>query len=100
MLRDLIETRLREALRPKQLEVLDESAAHADHAGSGPGGQSHFRVRIVSTRFAGLTRLERHRLVNAILAGAFERGLHALAIEASCPGEATRRSVSSAQSNR
>jgi len=89
-IRELIETELRAALQPERLIVLDESAAHAGHSGHREGGESHFRVRIVSTRFAGRNRVERHRMVNEILKLAFERGVHALAIEASAPQEPTR----------
>jgi len=69
--RDLIETSLRAALQPERLIVLDESAAHAGHAGHREGGESHFRVRIVSAAFAGRSRVERHRMVNDALRAAF-----------------------------
>jgi BolA protein len=86
-IRTLIETRLREGLQPERLFVMDESAAHAGHAGHREGGESHFRVRIVAERFAGRSRVERHRLINEVLKEAFDRGVHALAIEAAAPGE-------------
>src|SRR5262245_48795536 len=86
----LIEERLTKAFAPERLLVLDESAAHAGHAGYREGGESHFRVRIVSAAFAGLGRLDRHRRVTAPLAPAFARGVHALAIEAAAPGEGLR----------
>jgi BolA protein len=89
-IRQLIEQRLRDALAPEHLIIIDESAAHAGHAGHREGGESHFRIRIVSPAFAGRSRVERHRAVNAALEEAFRRGLHALAIEAAAPGEATR----------
>jgi BolA family transcriptional regulator, general stress-responsive regulator len=89
-IRDLIETTLTAALAPERLAVLDESADHAGHAGHREGGESHFRVRIVSTHFAGRSRVDRHRMVNDVLKPAFARGVHALAIEASAPGEPTR----------
>jgi BolA family transcriptional regulator, general stress-responsive regulator len=74
--------RLRELLAPTQLEVLDESAAHAGHAGAdGSGYGTHFRVRIASPLFAGRTRVARHRLVYDALQVFVDRGLHALAIE-------------------
>lgn len=88
--RDLIDRILTERFEPERLIVLDESAAHAGHAGHSGAGESHFRVRIVSARFDGRSRVDRHRLVNEALRPAFERGLHALAIEANAPGEATR----------
>ena len=83
----LIETRLHEAFAPERLAVLDESAAHAGHSGS---GESHFRVRIVSASFTGRSRVDRHRMINEALKPAFEKGVHALAIEASAPGESVR----------
>jgi len=86
----LIETSLRAALQPERLVVLDESAAHAGHAGHREGGESHFRIRVVSASFAGRNRVDRHRMVNDALKPAFARGVHALAIEASAPGEPTR----------
>jgi BolA protein len=87
---ELIERSLKQALIPERLIVLDESADHAGHAGHRAGGESHFRVRIVSQAFAGRSRVERHRLVNDTLKPAFAQGVHALAIEASAPGEPVR----------
>lgn len=86
-MQDLIETRLSEALAPTALSVLDESHQHHGHSGWREGGETHFRVRIVSPAFNGQSRVARHRAVNAALADAFARGLHALAIEAKAPGE-------------
>lgn len=86
-MQELIEARLVEALSPSALTVLDESHQHHGHAGWREGGETHFRVRIVSPAFAGQSRVERHRAVNAALADAFARGLHALAIDAKAPGE-------------
>ena len=85
-----IEARLTEALQPDRVIVLDESAAHAGHAGAREGGESHFRVRIITPAFAGVTRVERHRRINSLLAEEFAQGLHALAIEAGAPGERAR----------
>lgn len=70
------------AFNPIALEVVDESERHKGHAGWRDGGETHFRVRISAAAFAGLSRVEAHRRVNAALAGEFARGLHALAIEA------------------
>ena len=79
---------LQAALAPLQhLEVIDESHLHAGHAGAGDG--SHFRVRIVSVRMAGLARVARHRLVYDALRDVIPRGVHALAIEARSPDEAS-----------
>ena len=77
-----IEEQLRARLSPSHLEVLDESAAHAGHAGANAQGfGSHFRVRIASPAFAGKTRVARHRLVYDALQNFIDQGLHALAIE-------------------
>jgi BolA family transcriptional regulator, general stress-responsive regulator len=84
---DLITRKLTEAFRPESLRVEDESHRHAGHAGHRPGGESHFRVYIVAEAFAGKSRVERHRLVNAALASELQGGVHALAIHASAPGE-------------
>ncbi|WP_119157578.1 BolA family protein [Caldimonas tepidiphila] len=81
-----LETALKERLAPLQLQVQDDSAAHAGHAGAGEG--SHYTVRIVSERFAGLSRVARHRLVYDALGSLIPQGIHALAIHAKAPGEA------------
>ena len=74
--------RLTEHLQPFSLEVIDESADHAGHAGSnGLGHGTHIRVRIGSVQFAGLPRVKRHRLVYDALQDFIDQGLHALAIE-------------------
>ena len=80
--RDL-EATLREALQPTALEVIDESAAHAGHAGAGAEGYgTHFRVRIACPLFAGKPRVAQHRLVYDALHIFIAQGLHAIAIEA------------------
>jgi BolA protein len=77
-----LEARLRDLLQPTELEVIDESAAHAGHAGAGAEGYgTHFRVRIASPLFAGKPRVARHRLVYDALQLFIAQGLHALAIE-------------------
>ncbi len=77
-----IEAQLRAALTPTELEVLDESAAHAGHSGAnGLGLGTHFRVRIAAPGFAGLSRVAKHRLVYDALQKFTDAGLHALAIE-------------------
>ena len=81
----LIEQRLRTALSPELLEIRDDSAAHAGHAGARDGG--HFTVRIVAAAFTGKTLLQRHRLVNAALADLMHRDIHALSIKANAPDE-------------
>ena len=80
-----VHQRLSETLAPSELQVNDDSAAHAGHAGAREG--SHLSVRIVSDRFTGLTRLARHRLVYDSLSTLMPQGIHALAIDARAPGE-------------
>src|ERR1700761_2558510 len=82
----LIDARLREALAPgDSLDVRDDSAQHAGHAGASAGG--HYSVTIVAAAFAGKARVARHRLVYDALADAMQRGIHALAITAFTPQE-------------
>ena len=77
-----IRLRLTERLGPTALEVIDESALHAGHAGASPSGQgSHIRVRVASPLFTGIGRVQRHRLVYDALQDFIDQGLHALAIE-------------------
>lgn len=87
-MRGRIEAKLTAALAPAALLVVDESHLHAGHAGSRPGGETHFRVTVVADAFAGRSRVERHRLVNAALARELAESVHALAIHAKAPGEA------------
>ena len=87
-LKDWIGTTLRERLYPISLSVVDESHQHVGHAGWREGGETHFRLDIVSAAFEGKSRIERHRMVNGALAEGFQRGLHALAIKARAPSEA------------
>ncbi|WP_082540495.1 BolA family protein [Bosea sp. Leaf344] len=79
---------LRQALAPSRLEVIDESHQHQGHGGWREGGETHFRVIVVSEAFAGKSRLDRHRLVNAALVQELADRVHALAIVAKAPGEA------------
>ena len=85
---DWIRTTLEERLAPTALSVVDESHQHAGHSGWREGGETHFRLDVVSAAFEGKSRVERHRMVNAVLDDAFKRGLHALALRARTPGEA------------
>jgi BolA protein len=86
--RDIIIEKLTRTFAPDRLDVIDESHRHAGHAGARPGGETHYSVYIVSQAFQGKSRIERHRMVNATLAGELEAGVHALAIRAAAPGEA------------
>lgn len=88
-IRSLLETEL----SPVRLEVEDDSARHAGHAGmreggARAGGQTHYNLLVVSPRFEGLNRVARHRLVNAALAPEFATGLHALSLVLRAPAEA------------
>jgi len=84
---DVITEKLRKAFAPQSLRVEDESHQHAGHAGHRPGGETHYRLYIVSDAFRGKSRLERHRMINAALAAELKGGVHALAIHAAVPGE-------------
>ena len=75
------------ALRPTRLDVINESELHAGHRGSPGTGESHFRLLIVSDAFAGKSRIERHRMVNGVLAEEVGKRVHALALTALAPGE-------------
>ena len=83
-----IRAKLIEALQPTRLDVVNESHLHAGHRSSPGTGESHFRVLVVSPMFAGKSRVDRHRLVNAALAAELKDKVHALAINAYAPGEA------------
>ena len=82
-----IDKRLREALAPTRLEVINDSDKHRGHAGHDGSGESHFTVEIESPAFAGKSRLERQRAVNSALADLMRERVHALAIRARAPGE-------------
>ena len=85
--KDHITNKLNEAFEPESLDVVDESHLHEGHAGHRPGGETHFRVYIVSPAFKGKSRIERHRMINAALAAELAGSVHALAIHAQAPGE-------------
>jgi len=93
-IRQAIQQKLTAAFEPQGLEVTDESARHAGHAGAtrqdGSLGETHFHVRIVSTSFEGLSRLERQRRIHATLADELNGPVHALSLSALTPGEAIR----------
>ena len=84
----IITNKLSEAFSPESLDVSDESHLHEGHAGHRPGGETHFRVYIVSVAFEGKSRIERHRMINSALEAELKDGVHALAIKAQAPGEA------------
>jgi BolA family transcriptional regulator, general stress-responsive regulator len=82
-----IEKRLRAALAPTRLDVINDSASHRGHAGDDGSGESHFTVEIEAVAFAGMSRLDRQRAVNAALGDLMRERVHALAIRARAPGE-------------
>lgn len=84
---ETIREKLTAAFAPVAIEVADESARHAGHAGSRPGGETHFNVRIVSAAFEGLSRVERQRRVYAALADELKARVHALSLTTLTPGE-------------
>ena len=88
---DTIRAKLTEALAPDALTIEDESSLHAGHMGARPEGETHFRVRIVSPVFEGVSRVERQRRVYAILADELRDRVHALALVTLTPGEAGKR---------
>ena len=75
------------ALEPVELELVDESSRHAGHAGAAPGGNTHWRLSIVSPRFAGCSTVMRHRMVYEALGELMQHPIHALAISARAPEE-------------
>lgn len=90
-IRSSITAKLDAAFSPERLEVINESHLHAGHQPGYDGeGETHLRIRIVSSAFAGMNRVARHRAINDLVKAEFDAGLHALAVEAAVPGEATR----------
>ncbi len=85
-IKERITAKLEAAFSPASLTVLDESHQHAGHAfhpgGVEPNGETHFRIKIVSAAFVGKSRIERHRMINTLLADELRGGVHALAIHA------------------
>lgn len=85
---DEIRRKLTDALEPERIEIVDDSDKHAGHAGHREGGESHFTVRVTSAKFTGVGRVERQRMVNAVLADDIRPDrIHALSIQATAPGE-------------
>jgi BolA protein len=88
---DTIREKLNAAFAPVELDVRDESTLHAGHAGARPGGETHFRVRIVSDGFEGQSRVERQRRIYAALDAELKAQVHALALTTLTPSEAASR---------
>ena len=84
---EIIEQKLTQALAPQRLKVVDDSEKHKGHAGYRDGGESHFRVEVVSQAFAGQTRVARQRRVYEILSDELDAGLHALQLKTLTPEE-------------
>jgi BolA protein len=85
-----IEAALRVAFAPISLEIIDDSAKHAGHAGAAPGGETHYTVVMVAAAFQGMTRIARSRAVHTALEREFAGGLHALALTLRTPEEQAR----------
>ena len=77
----MMEAKLRSAMDPSYLELIDESNQHHGHSGAHPSGESHYRVRIAAAAFKGKSRVAQHRMVNEVLAVELKQRVHALAIE-------------------
>ncbi|MEM0987887.1 MAG: BolA family protein [Pseudomonadota bacterium] len=84
---DRIQSKLTQVFAPESLEVIDESEQHRGHGGWREGGETHFRVRMISDSFTGQSRLARQRAVNTCLADEFADGVHALAMELRAPND-------------
>jgi BolA protein len=88
---EAIERNLQRGLSPQRLEVQDDSARHAGHAGHRPEGETHFNVTVVSAAFGGKSRVARQRLVYDLLKAEFAAGLHALSVVTLTPEESAAR---------
>jgi len=86
-IKDRMIAKLEAGLAPTALEIEDESHRHAGHAGARQGGETHYRIKVASSRFSGKGRIERHRMVYALLADEIAEGVHALALQTRAPGE-------------
>ena len=86
-IKDRMIAKLEAGLAPTTLEIEDESHRHAGHAGAREGGETHYRIKVASARFSGKGRIERHRMVYALLADEIAQGVHALALQTQAPGE-------------
>lgn len=84
---DRIISILTQALLPSHIELTDDSAKHAGHAGAAPGGETHYTLKIRSKAFNGLNKVARHQKIYGLVAEEFKDGLHAFAIEAKADGE-------------
>ena len=88
-MKERIEQKLKEAISIDYIEVIDDSAAHAGHAGARDGGESHFNIIVTSPDFSGKSKVVRHKIVYSALKEELEEQIHALSIKAFAPGEET-----------
>ena len=88
-IRNAIEAKITAALSPTRLDIVDNSAKHAGHAGAHPDGESHFAVTVVAEAFEGQNRVQRQRLVYAALAEEMAGHIHALELKTLTPSEDT-----------
>jgi BolA protein len=86
--KERMQTLLSAQFSPQKIVIEDQSELHAGHAGARPGGQTHYRLTLVSTAFEGHSRVARQRLVYQTLREEFETGLHALSLDLKTPSEA------------
>lgn len=86
-MQDIMEKKLRLALKPTALKIIDESENHKGHGGWRPSGETHFRIYVTSDFFKGQSRIQRHRKINDVLADELQEKVHALAIHAQASGE-------------
>lgn len=84
---NIIKRKLEKALEPSFIEIKDDSSKHKGHAGFKEGGETHFTIRIVSEKFAGLSKIQRHQLVYGILKEEMNNPIHALSLELRVRGE-------------
>lgn len=90
---ETMRSKIEKALAPLQLEIEDESHKHAGHSGAREGGETHFRLTIVSAAFEGQTRVARHRSVTSILKDEIGNPVHALALKTLTPEEARKEAA-------
>lgn len=86
-MKSIIEKKITEVFSPESLEVINESHLHEGHAGDDGSGESHFKLKIVSQKFAGCGRVDRYRMVHSVLADELKARIHALSIQAKAPEE-------------
>ena len=91
---DRLRMTVERAFAPAEIDVIDQSARHAGHAGASPAGETHYDVTIVSDAFQGMSRVARSRRVHELLAAEFESGLHALSLRLQTRKEASQNTFS------